>query len=331
MRRQWIFLIVALAALCAMLAGYFFWPRAAAGGWLIAFVFCGGIALGALALVLIHRIVGGTWFDPLAPSVIPLSLAIPALAIAFIPVIGSIGVLYHWQDARSAVQRLWLNPAGYSARTLVLLAALSILAIRLRRNRSLLLPALGICLYVFAVYVFSLDWILALRRETMYTAFGTFIVISQLDTAMAFAILLAPAMPRSAERDLGGLLLALSIGAFYMGGVDYLIAWYGNVPDRVAWYATRVVWPWLPMMWGGAFFALAIPVFTLLASRTRFVRPHLKPVAACILAGGLSYECWLIAPEAGLVSLVFAAIGILFLGSLAFGVLRAARTSEVRT
>jgi hypothetical protein len=110
-----------------------------------------------------------------------------------------------------------------------------------------------------------------------------------------------------------------------MGGVDYLVAWYGNIPHHVAWYAKRVVWPWLPLLWGGAFFALAIPIFALLASRTRFMRPHLKPVAACILIGGFSYECWLIAPRAGLAALIFAGIGTLFLGSLAFGFLRAAR------
>lgn len=331
MRRQLLFLFAALIALCAMLAGYVFWPLAAAGGWLIAFAFCGGIALGSLALGMIHRITGGAWFDPLAPTAIPLSLSVPALMAAFIPVIGSVGVLYHWNDARESVKALWLNMPGFSARTLGLLAALSVLAVWLRRNRSLLLPSIGICVYVLAVYVFSVDWILALRRETMYTAFGTFIIIAQLDTAMAFAILLSPGMSQTAERDIGALLIALSIGAFYMGGVDYLVAWYGNIPDHVAWYAKRVVWPWLPLMWGGALFAFTFPIVTLLASRTRFVRTHLKPVAACILIGGFSYECWLIAPEAGLLALIFAVIGTLFLGALAFGFLRAARrTGEVR-
>lgn len=329
MRGQLVFLVTAVVALGGMLAGYLFWPLAAAGGWLIAFVFCGGIALGSLALVLIHRITGGAWFDPLSPTAVPLSLALPALIAAFIPVIGSLGALYHWQDAREAVKALWLNPLGFSARTLGFLAALSVLAVWMRRNRSLLLPGLGICLYVFAVHVFSADWILALRRETMYTAFGTFIIISQLYTAMAFAILLSPRMPDSAARDLGGLLVALSVGAFYMGGADYLVAWYGNVPDHIAWYATRAVWPWLPLMWGGAMFGFALPAFILLASRTRFMRPHLKLVAVSILVGALSYECWLIAPEAGLAAILFAGIGILFLGSLAFGFLRALRhTSE---
>lgn len=331
MSRQFVFLIIALAALCAMLAGYLFWPLATAGGWLIAFVFCGGIALGSLALVMIHRITAGTWFDPLAPAVVPLSLSVPALIAAFVPVIGSLSVLYHWQDAREPVKALWLNVPGFSARTLALLAVLSVLAVWLRRNRSLILPGLGICVYAFAVYVFSVDWILALRRETMYTAFGTFVIISQLDTAMAFAILLSPRMPPTAERDLGGLLLALSIGAFYMGGVDFLVAWYGNIPDRVAWYVERAAWPWLPLLWCAAFFGFAVPIFILLASRTRFMRAHLKWISACILIGGFSYECWLIAPEAGVIALVFAGVGVVFLGSLAFGFLRAAHyTSEAR-
>ncbi|MGH6876205.1 MAG: hypothetical protein ACREHV_02375, partial [Rhizomicrobium sp.] len=323
MTRHWPSLLLAAAGLAAFIAGYDFWPRMAAAGWLIAFVFSAGIVLGSLGLSLISRITGGAWYDALAPASASASLLVPALLIAILPVFGSIGLLFHWNTVRESVGGLWLNVPFYIARSLALLALLSGFALwRRGGNRTMAMAAGGIVLYAFAFSIFGVDWIFDLRPETMYTAFGAFFSVSSLATALCFAVLLLPALPQNIRSDLGGLLIAMVLGSLYLEFMDFMISWYGDVPDRIAWYAMRATWPWPPLLWGALIFGAFGPLFVLLASRTRFLVLPLRSIACSILFGAACYDSWLIVPEFGWAALAFAGAGVLLLAALAVSFVR---------
>ena len=309
--------VVAAAALAVLLVGCVFVQRDAVAGWLIGFVFWAGVVLGSLALAMIHRLTGGGWYATLEPAPSRLAALSPMLLVAFLPVAVSIGLLFHWEPARPSVATFWLNAPGYVARSVVLLMALAGAAFWLRRSpASLLAPALGLCLYGLAVSVFAVDWVLALRRETMFTAFGAFLAVQQLATATSFAILCCPSASRARE-DVAELLLAYVAGALYLAFMDFLVAWYGDVPARVAWYVARSSGPWLAVVAAAFVFAALVPIVLLLASRTRLLSTPLRTVCLSVLIGMALYDTWLIAPSVGPLGLVFGAAALLLGGVLA--------------
>ncbi|HEY3777270.1 MAG TPA: hypothetical protein VGL35_04365 [Rhizomicrobium sp.] len=322
MRTRWLSLLFAFCGLGVLIAGYIFLPRAAAAGWLIAFDFCAGVVLGSLGLALISRITGGAWYEALAPATASAVLLVPALLIAIIPVFGSAGFLFHWNAIRPGVGALWLNAPGHVARSVVLLLLLSGFALWRGRGLSMAAAAAGLVLYAFAFSVFAIDWVYAVRAQTMYTAFGAFLAVSNLATALAFAILLTRRLPPRIASDLSGVLIAMVLGSLYLEFMDFMIAWYGDVPARIAWYATRATWPWPVLLWAALIFGAFGPLFVLLASRTRFLALPLRFVAAAILIGAFAYDTWLIVPEFGWPALGFAAAGVLVLAALAVSFVR---------
>ncbi|MGH6889315.1 MAG: hypothetical protein ACREHF_08985 [Rhizomicrobium sp.] len=322
MRTPWLAPVLALTGLGIMIAGYIFVPRETAAGWLIAFDFCAGIVLGSLGLALIGRITGGAWYTALAPASASAALLVPALLVTIVPVFGSESLLFHWNATPPGVGALWLNAPGYIARSVALLVLLSGLAVLRGRGFTMAAAAGGLVLYAFACSVFAVDWVYAIHAGTMYTAFGAFLAVSSLATALAFAILLTPGLAPGTANDLGGILIAMVLGSLYLEFMDFMIAWYGDVPARIAWYATRATWPWPVLLWAALIFGAFGPLFVLLASRTRFAALPLRSVAGAILLGSFAYEAWLVVPEFGWPALGFAGAGVLLLAALGVSFVR---------
>ena len=93
----------------------------------------------------------------------------------------------------------------------------------------------------------SVDWILSVEPHFTSTAFAAGIAIQQILSALAFAALAAPeAADDPATGDLAGLLLAALLGVVYIAFMSYIVAWYGNLPDKAAWYLRRGMdgWDW---------------------------------------------------------------------------------------
>jgi hypothetical protein len=312
----WLSPVLALVGLAAMIVGYIFLPRAAACGWLVAFDFCSAIVLGSLGIALVGRITGGAWYEAVAPVSASTVLLVPALLIAIVPVFGSEALLFHWNAVRPGVGELWLNMPGHIARSVVLLLALSAFALWRGRWSSMLATAAGLVLYAFAFSVFAIDWVYAIAAQTMYTAFGAYLAISGLATALALAVLLSPKPAPSVARDIGGLLIAMVLGSLYLEFMDFMVAWYGDVPARIAWYAARATWPWPVLLWAALILGAFGPLFVLLASRTRFVLLPLRTVAGAILLGAFAYDAWLVVPEFGWAALGFAGAGTLLMAAL---------------
>jgi hypothetical protein len=289
-----------VAAFIATVLAFVVAPRMAAAGWLIAFLFWGGVLLGGFALSMIHRLTGGEWGDEIAPVAEALTRAMPALPVAVLPILFHIHSLFDWTGARAGVAMYWLNVPFYAACSLGLLVALALVAVWARRKPvAVIPPAFGMMLYAFAVSVFAVDWVFALRAGTMFTAFAGSLAVQQLATSLALAVLLLPDLPPRLRDDVAGLLIAMIMGALYLGFMDFLVVWYGDKPDAALWYLTRLGWPWRGVLWLAFVLGGAIPLAALIAGRTRIFPTALKPVAASLLAGAALYDAWLVGPQFG--------------------------------
>ena len=106
-------LLVALAGTVALAALAIGDPRAAADGWRAAFLLLGTPPIGAVALLLIVRVVGADW----DAALMPMLPAVPWLAFLAIPVV--IGqALFHYPDGHL---HLWLSPLAFTLRSVLAL------------------------------------------------------------------------------------------------------------------------------------------------------------------------------------------------------------------
>ncbi len=160
-------LIVAVLALAGMAAIFLYDARIAAGGWLTALVFWGGIAIGSLFAIMIYTLTGGRWGTGFAPALIPAAMALPLIAALFAPILVELKIIYPWAydpaSTPSDVSQLYLNIPFYIARSLGALFFWTIMALLLTRlsgEAAVLTAAIGLGIHGLIIGLIGLDWIL---------------------------------------------------------------------------------------------------------------------------------------------------------------------------
>ena len=113
---------------------------------------------------------------------------------------------------------------------------------------------------------------------------------------LAACALFAPSVDdRQARGDVGGFLLAASLGVFYFGLMSYIVNWYGNLPDQAEWYLDRGG-RWLFVVLAAVLFGAALPIVSLLYGSVRNNGRPLRLVGASALLGVALHNLWLFAP-----------------------------------
>lgn len=209
-RRRSLFLsgVLTLAALPgALFAPTLFFPA-----YLYAYLFWLGIALGSLAIAMLHHLTGGGWGFVIRRVLEAAFGTLPLLALLFLPLLFGLHALYPWADsARVAADPLLRDKHGmfalpfFLARSLFYFVVWIVLA-RVLRQWSLAQDRTGdpvftqrfqrwcgpgLALYVFTVSLAAIDWIMSLEPRWFSTVFGLLIITGQGLTALAFAILIA--------------------------------------------------------------------------------------------------------------------------------------------
>jgi len=316
-------LVVGAAGLLAWAVLLLIAPAPALQGWLIAFVFWASIPLGALGVVLIHRLTGGDWGDAFAPELEPAAATAPLLLLFVLPVLIGLPLIYPWaaHPIEDASTRFWLlNPIAWIVRTLIALlgwAAISRALPRIEGPRGRLAAGLALCFHTVAGCVLVVDWILSVKPHYTSSASGMDFTITQFAAALAWAGLEARERARrSPAGDLSQLLFAAVLAVGYLGFMSYLVVWYGDRPDPDGWYRTRLSegWGWMPLAVVGLGF-LSTAALLGLSSRIG-VRRALQLGGGTALAGVLLYDVWLLAPAFGAACLPAAACALVGLGGV---------------
>jgi hypothetical protein len=313
---------VAIVAALALLVIGILWPRSAAAGWLIAFVYVCAIPLGSLALLCVHRLTGGLWGDALRPPLETAAAGTVPLAMAFIPVLIALPVLFPWVAGEVVVtpdvSAFYLNAPLFIVRAVVAFAGWSALALLLptvRGRRGTMFAALGLIFFALVTSFVWIDWILSAEPTSISTSFGASVAVSQILAALAFVALAGPALDPRAMRDLAGLMLATVLGLTYIDFMAVLVIWYGDLPNKVGWFVVRAFAPWTWLAFAAFVFVSVLPVLALLFERVRTSRAALRAVGVSILLGLAFYDGYLLAPVYGLGSLATAVLAFAVLGS----------------
>ncbi|MGG5823582.1 hypothetical protein [Falsiroseomonas sp. HW251] len=316
----------AAATACAVLLlawGLLGPAEVAMAGWLIGLLFWIGIALGAMTLLAVHATTGGEWVEELRPVLVPAAASLPVFAVVALPLLLAPGLLYPWATDPGLAQRpsvaVWyLSPLPFALRSVVALAGWSVFGLLLAHGgaRRSGVGAAALIFHTLAMAVIPLDWVLSLDPHFHSTVFGAATGVNQVLAALAWCALLRPEEPGGQGRagDLARMMIAALLGAIYLGFAQFLVPWYGNLPEKAAWFLPRETAPWVWLEVASLLLATLVPFVALLAARIRRSPRPLAAVGASVLAGTLLHQAWLVGPRVGPLVLLSGVLAVVAIG-----------------
>jgi hypothetical protein len=311
----WLSLLAALTAALLLGGGAIVQPSAVATGWLAGFVFWSSAPIGALALTLIHETTGGRWGLAGSPVLRLFCLFALLLPPFFVVIALSVGAIYPWArgdgSAAPDVMRLILNSRVFAIYGFVALIGWATVALLSTTGRLGLFGAsLSLVFHSVAVSVLSVAWMLSVDPRFSDSAFGAEIAVQQILFALAtIAVLTTERAVAVAKGDIAALLVASALGAFYLGLMTFIVKWYGDQPDDVAWYLARVRGPAFVLLLGALVFGAAAPILACSWERVRTSARAIQLVGVSTILGIFLHDLWLVNATlfvvlAGLASLV---------------------------
>jgi hypothetical protein len=278
---------------------------ALARGWLVAWLVWSAVPVGSLVLMLIHRVTGGRWGAALAPALRPAAALMPLAALAFLGIALGLPALYPWAAdpgvVKPGIAKLYLDPALFDLRAAVTLVGLSVLALMCLADRcSPLAAGLGLSFYGLTISLVAVDWILSVEPHFTSSAFAAGIALHQILAALAWAAVASPpGLDSEHASDLAGLILATLLGVLYMSLMSYIVAWYGDLPEKAAWYLKRGSGPWLAVLLASLAAGGLLPFAALLFARIRRSAAALRVVGLLVLIGVALHFAWYVLPAYG--------------------------------
>jgi hypothetical protein len=311
---------------------------AIARGWLVAWLVWSAVPVGSLVLMLIHRVTGGRWGEALAPALRPAAALVPLAALTFLGVALSLPALYPWAadpgTVKPDVAELYLGPALFDLRAALALAGWSVLTLLCLAGRcGPLAAALGLSFYGLTISLVAVDWLLSVEPHFTSSAFAANIALHQILAALAWAAVASPpGLDETRASDLSGLLLATLLGVLYLGLMSYIVAWYGDLPEKAAWYLKRGTGPWIAVLLASLAAGGLLPFAALLFARIRRSAAALRVVGLLVLIGIALHLAWYVLPayesDAGAAA-AFALPGLALLALVSVPVGR--RLARIRT
>jgi len=301
--------VLGLVGLAASLGSWWFRPDASAPSYLFGFVFWLNLSLGAWALLMVHRLVGGDWGEAIGPTLRAAARVLPALAILFLPVLVGVRTLYPWARPgeagagyRPSHLSIWLSPGFFAVRSGVyFLCWIAVSWLQGRRvDDRQGLHAGGLVLYGFTLFFASVDWVLSIEPRWSSSIYGLLFIADQAVSALALGTGVVLFLPQAQKPqvliDLGNLLLTAVLLWTYLYFSQYLIIWSEDLPREIPWIRHRTTAGWQFIAQALIVFHFAVPLLLLLFRRVKSRRPWLAGIAIGLLALRLVDVYWRILP-----------------------------------
>ncbi|MES1240189.1 MAG: hypothetical protein ABUT39_01085 [Acidobacteriota bacterium] len=289
-------LLAGVAALVVCVLGAFLSPDYFFRAWLVGWVYWVGVALGCLALSLLHHLTHGDWGIVLRRTMEAATRTLPVLLILGLPLLLGMPRLYPWARPEAANDPLlqakapYLNVPFYAVRLVlyfVIWGGLAFLMSRMSRRqdqgddpgitrRMQIVAGPSLAAYCLAVTFASVDWLMSLQPAWFSTIYGVYLMASQGLSALAFLIAFGLWLSRREPmgrvlhprlfHDYGKLMFAFVMLWAYFSFSQFLIMWAGNLPEEIHFYLHRFEHGWGAVSLVLALFHFVVP-FVLLLSR----------------------------------------------------------------
>jgi hypothetical protein len=324
-------MIAAGAAIVGLLlsgVGYFLDARQFLFSWLTALVYWTTIGLGALFFVMLHHLVGARWSTVLRRMAENLMWGLPVLAVFFLPILFHMPQAYSWSNPEvMAGDHLLTGKSGYlnvpfftlrlAAYFLVWFVLVSLLNTYSNQQdtnssasltkRMRVVSAAGMVLFAVTLSFAAFDWLMSLDAHWYSTIYGVYVFAGSFLALLALMVLivlqlrsrgiLKNVITSEHDHDLGKLLFAFTIFWGYMAFSQYLLIWYGNIPEETVWFLHRWNGTWKTASLVLIFGQFVVPFFVLFPQAVKRMPAVMKAIGLWILLMHWVDIYWLVMPS----------------------------------
>ncbi|HVM51089.1 MAG TPA: hypothetical protein VMU04_23875 [Candidatus Acidoferrum sp.] len=309
-------LIVGGLVLCVI--GGVWRPTQFAYSWLLAFMFCLSLVLGALFLVMMHHLFDASWSVGVRRVCEHVAcLAWPWMVLFFVPIAVLAPRIYKWMSVDPAMDQdlsakwpLFTKPGFYLASALCL-AVWALLSRRLRywsvkqdengaarcTYKMRLHSSWGIFAFGVTLTLGAILWIKALQYQWFSSMYGVYYFAGCAWVGLATAYVLAMILDRQGLISetmgpeqyyyLGSLLFAFTVFSSYIHFAQYFIIWNANMPEETWWYVWREKGTWFAVSMVLVFGHFLVPFLALLRIDVKLVFRFMVPL--CVWIGLMQF------------------------------------------
>ena len=240
------------------------------------------------------------------------------MAVLVIPVVLGMDHLYHWTDTAAAAHdpllagKLgFLNPTFFVVRLIAYFMIWGVMASFLHRTsvaqdrsgdpaltlRMERFSAPGMVLFALSLNFAAFDLLMSLDPHWFSTIFGVYYfavsvvaflaVMPKILYGMQTRGILKNAVTVEHYHDFGKLLFGFTVFWAYIAFSQYMLIWYGNLPEETEWFLKRQTGEWTTVSLILIFGHFVVP-FLLLVSR--FIKR--RPLLLALTGGYVALMCW---------------------------------------
>ncbi|MBO6574923.1 MAG: hypothetical protein JJ896_05900 [Rhodothermales bacterium] len=289
------------------------------------------LAVGALFFVLIQHVTKARWSVVFRRIPEALLWSFPLLAVLGIPVLLGMHDLYEWtheylydptSDQYDAVldgKRSYLNTPFFLGRMAFYFVMWTYISYRLytvsvkqdesrdiEDTRSMrFTSAWGLAITAVTTAFASFDILMSTYPHWFSTIFGVYFFAGSFLAIMAFMIVLAMAFQRSDMmpgmtvehyQDLGKFMFGFVVFWAYIAFSQYMLIWYGNLPEETVWYKYRLSHGWEAHSAALLIAHFILPFLVLVGRWAKRLRPLLAFMAVWILVMHWFDFHWIVMP-----------------------------------
>lgn len=237
------------------------------------FIYCLTICIGALFFVLVTNLARAAWCATVRRVAEILALNIGWWAVMFLPILvmvfmGRGGFLYEWNDVANtelpADKLMYLNGGWFTLRALVYFAiwggagyyyfsksreqdetGSAEISLKLQKYAG---PA--IMLFALSLNFAAFDWIMSLDALWFSTMFGVYTFAGSMMSFFAFMIVTFTFLQKNGRvqkyvnvehfHDMSKFLFGFVFFWSYITFSQFLLIWYGNIPEETQWFDRRM-------------------------------------------------------------------------------------------
>lgn len=301
-------------------------PSRSMYSYLYSFIVVVSLGLGALAFVLIQHLTRAGWsvvVRRLPETIISL---LPLLMILFVPIALLSHDIFPWTHADHIDAILekkvgYLNEQFFLVRScgyLLFWAVMGVWFYRVSVAQDLgqkfqltktmqAVSAPGIIVFGLTLTFASFDWVMSLSPHWYSTIFGVYFFAGSILFALSFITLMAMMLQKAGllkgvitgehYHDLGKLMFGFTVFWAYIAFSQFMLYWYGNVPEEIEFYAHRLHNGWEVISWALPVIHFFLPFFGLMSRALKRVKLILTVNCLWVIVVHLVDLYWLIMPN----------------------------------
>lgn len=252
-------------------------PQRALAGLLLGNVYFTMLAATATAFIAIQNLAGAGWPTLIRRVPEAMTAYLPIGGLLMLGVLAGAGELYHWAHPEALVhdpllhaKAGYLNLPGWTLRTAIAIAAWwalswAIISHSRRQDadgdlehtrKAKRLSAVFLVVFGVTFTLASIDWVMSLEPHWYSTIFPWYMFGGAFVQAVAAITLLCVLLHRRGffpefnehhRHDLGKYLFAFGVFWAYLWFCQFLLIWYSNIPEEIAYYALRRSRGWMSL------------------------------------------------------------------------------------